>query len=131
MKIFGREPAAILALVAAFIQFISLFVVELTADQQAVLNAVVVAVFGVITSFAVSAEKGLPTLVGLAQSVIALAIGFGADLTPEMQTGLMALVTTAVGLFVRTQVVAPVAATGAVREVPAAKINRQTGGSLG
>jgi nicotinamide riboside transporter PnuC len=131
VKIFGREPAAILATVAAFIQFISLFVVELTTDQQAVLNAVVVAAFGVITSFAVSAEKGLPTLVGLAQSVIALAIGFGADFSAEQQVGLMALVTTAVGLFVRTQVVAPVAPSGVAREVPATKINRQTGGSLG
>lgn len=130
MKIFGREPAVILATASALIQFLSLFVVELTTDQQAVLNAVTAAVIGVVTAAAVARDRLLPAIVGLGQSIIALAVGFGADWSAEQQTALMALVAAAAGMWLRTQVAAPIAATGVVIDVPEKRITRQTGGSL-
>jgi nicotinamide riboside transporter PnuC len=115
MKIFGREPAVILATVSALIQFLSLFIVELTTDQQAVLNAVVAALIGVITAATVARDKLLPAVVGLGQAILALAVGFGADWSAEQQTALMALVATAAGMFIRTQVAAPVNEVGQLR----------------
>lgn len=115
MKIFGREPAVILATVSALIQFLSLFVVELTTDQQAVLNAVVAALIGVITAAAVARDKLLPAVVGLGQAILALAVGFGTDWSAEQQTSLMALIATVAGMFIRTQVAAPVDEVGQLR----------------
>jgi hypothetical protein len=106
-KILGREPALWLATVAALIQFLSAQVLDLTPGQQGALNAVAVAVVGAITAWRVSAEKGVPALVGVLQALLALGLAFGLDMTAEAQSTLMALVTALASLWVRTQVVAP------------------------
>jgi hypothetical protein len=79
----------------------------LSIEQQGTLNAVAVAVFGLLTALAVSGEKAAPLVGGLLQAVLACALAFGLALSPEMQSSAMAFVTAAVALFMRTQVVAP------------------------
>lgn len=108
MKIFGREPALWLGLIAAVIQVVSATVFELSDTQQAVLNAVAVAVIGFATALAVSQEKIVPALIGLLQAAFAVALAFGWDVPASTQGAIMALVTGAAAMFVRTQVVAPV-----------------------
>lgn len=111
MKIFGREPALWLALVAVVVQTISAFVVNVTADQQAWINAVAAAVVGLIV--AISTGDGIVAAVlGLAQAAVGLAVGYGLDWSTSQQGIVMSLVAAVVGMFTRTQVVAPVAALG-------------------
>lgn len=109
MKIFGREPALWLALVSIVVKTLSAFVVDVSADQQAVINAVAAAVVGV--AIAVMVHDGLSAaVIGLAQAVVALAVGFGLHWSADQQAVVMSLVAAAVGMFVRTQVTAPVPA---------------------
>jgi len=104
MKLFGREPAVWLALVAALVMAGSTFLWHLSADRQGVINAVAVAVFGIIT--AASVHQGvLAAVVAGFKSVFALAIAFGLHLSGEQQLVLMTLVTAAGSWWVRTQVV--------------------------
>ncbi len=118
MKIFGREPALILAFIAALIQFVSAFVLPLTPEQQSVLNGVAVALMGVVT--AVIVHDGVQAAVlGLIQGVVSLAVGFGWQVAPERQALIMTLVAAAIALWVRDRVTAPVPADQAsVTPVP-------------
>lgn len=110
MKIFGREPSLILGLIASAIQLFSAIVLPLTIEQQGVLNAVAVAVIGVVTAVAVSTDKAAPAVLGFVQAVLACALAFGLALSPEVQGAVMAFTTALVSAFVRTQVSAPVPA---------------------
>jgi hypothetical protein len=107
VKIFGREPALILGLIAAAVQLFSAVVLPLTPEQQGVLNALAVATIGFATAWAVSAEKAAPAILGLAQAVLACALAFGLHLEPTTQSAVMAFATALVSAFVRTQVTAP------------------------
>lgn len=106
MRIFGREPALWLALIAAAIKLAAAFLVDLTGDQQAVLNAVAAAAVGLIVA-GVTRDGVSAAILGLAQALLALTIGFGLDVTAENQAVIMAFVAAAVGMFERTQVTAP------------------------
>lgn len=107
MKIFGREPAVLLALVAAAIKMIAAFWIDLTIDQQAIINALVAAIVGCVV--AITVKDGIvAALLGTAQAILALAIGFGLDVSAENQAVIMSFVGLALGMFERTQVVAPV-----------------------
>jgi len=108
MKIFGREPALVLAFISSMIAVISALIFPLTDEQQGVLNAVVVALFGFITAALLAKEKLVPAIVGLIKAVIAVAISFGLHLTPETQGLVLTLVATAAALWYRPQVVASV-----------------------
>lgn len=108
-KLFGREPAIWLSLAATTIRLLAGFVVDLTEDQQAVLNAVVAAGIGLAIAFMV--RDGLvAAILGLVQALLALAVGFGLNIDAEHQALIMSFVGTALAAFVRTQVTAPVPA---------------------
>jgi len=110
MKVFGREPAAWIALLAVVLQLLSSYLIHWSADTQGVVNAVIVALFGLWTAAHLPdwRDKILPALLGLVQAVFALMLAFGADVPATVQSQWMAFITTAVALFVRTQVTAPV-----------------------
>jgi len=109
MRIFGREPAVIMAFIASAIAVFSSFIFPLSDTQQGVLNAADVALFGLITATLVAHEKLLPAITGLAKAVVAVAISFGLHWSPEQQGLVLTLVATAAALLgVRPQVVASV-----------------------
>lgn len=108
----SRDPALWLGLVAAFVSLVAAFIFPLSIDQQAVLNAVAVAVAGALTAFLVRRDGQAAAIIGLAQAVIACGLGFGLDVSPEGQAAIMALVSTAAAMFVRTQVTAKVDSAG-------------------
>lgn len=110
MKVFGREPAQALGLISALIALLSATVVPLTDAQQGVLMAVVTALIGIVTAAAVSAEKAAPLVAGLVQSVLSLALAFGAHISQPVQGAAMAFVAAAVAFWLRGQVTAPVPA---------------------
>jgi thiamine transporter ThiT len=110
MTWFGREPAQALGLVSALIAMVSSTFFEMSIEQQGVLNAAAVAIVGFVTAMAVSGEKAAPLLAGLVQAVLACALAFGLALSQELQGSIMAFVAAGVAWYLRTQVVAPVAA---------------------
>lgn len=113
MKIFGREPAMILALISSSIMMIAQFIFPISVGQQGALNAVAMAAVGIVTMFAVAEDGGLGLIVGLAKAVIALGISFGLNFAPEAQAVVMTFITVVAQAFIiRPNVVAPIKADG-------------------
>lgn len=103
MKLFGREPAVWVAFIEATIALVlALRWVHWTSDQTALVMAVVVAVFGVVTAY-LTKDTMLGVLVGLTKALLALFIGFGLMLSPELTAAVIGFVVVVVGLFQRTQ----------------------------
>jgi hypothetical protein len=108
-KIFGREPVLWLALVAVIVKIVSAFWIHVSDNQQAVINAVAAALVGLIVAWIVHDGVGAAVL-GFAQAVVALAVGFGLHWSPEQQALVMTAVQILISMFDRTQVTAPVTA---------------------
>ncbi|MGC4886720.1 hypothetical protein [Micromonospora sp. DT227] len=111
-RIFGRDPAIFLAVIAAAIKLIAAFFINLTADQQAVLNTVAAAAVGVAVAFMARRDGQVAALLGFAQAALAAAVGFGLDLSAEKQAILLSFVGVVLGMFERTQITAPTPAAG-------------------
>jgi hypothetical protein len=105
MKIFGREPAAVLAFIAVAIKLLAAFGVGLSADQQSVLNAVAAAAVGLLVAFATH-DGVAAALYGFTQAALALAVGFGLHWSADQQAVVLSFVSVAIAMFVRTQVTA-------------------------
>lgn len=103
--IFRREPAAWLALVAILVKLVSAFWVNVSVDEQSLINAVAAAVVGLVVAF--STHDGIAAAVyGFAQSALALAVGFGLQWSADQQAVLLSAVSVVLALFTRTQVTA-------------------------
>lgn len=111
-KVFGREPALVLSIVAVLGQLVSQFFADFSAEQQGAVNAVAFAVLGLVGAWKVQREKLVPALLGFAQAGVALFLAFGVDFAADHQSTVLAVLTVIVGAFTRTQVTAPVDATG-------------------
>lgn len=109
----SRDPALWLTLFATAVRLAAAFIFDITADQQAVLNACATAVAGLAVAVWVRRDGQVAALLGVAQALLALAIGFGLDVSAEGQAVIMSFVGAVAAAFVRTQVVAPVSAEGA------------------
>ncbi|WP_282204557.1 hypothetical protein [Kitasatospora fiedleri] len=112
VRIFGREPALWLALVASAVKLVAAFGLDLSVDQQAVLNAAAAAVVGVVVAFVARDALFAPVL-GAIQAVVALAVGFGLNWSSDQQAIVMTAATALVAMFTRTQAIAPVSASAA------------------
>lgn len=108
----SREPALYLTLSATVVRLLAAFVIHLTDGQQAVLNAAATAIAGLIVALWVKRDGQVAAILGVVQAVLALAVGFGADISAEGQAVIMSFVGAAAALFVRTQVTAPVPPDG-------------------
>lgn len=111
----SRDPALYLFLVATAVKLFSAFILKVSDNQQAVINAVAVAVAAAIVAAVVKHDGQVAAILGVAQALIALAVGFGLHLTAENQALIMSFLGAVAASFVRTQVVAPTPATGAIR----------------
>jgi hypothetical protein len=108
----SRDPALYLTLVATAVRLAAAFLIHLTGDQQAVLNAFATAIAAAIVAFVVRRDGQVAALLGVAQALLALAIGFGLHVTAENQAVIMSFVGAVAAAFIRTQVIAPVNAVG-------------------
>lgn len=109
IKLFGREPAAVLAFISILVKLGSAYVFHATVLQQATVNTV--AACGVALFIAVVAHDSIGAAVfNLAQALVAAAVGFGLKLDADHQALWLSLVTVVIGLWSRTQVTAPVPA---------------------
>jgi hypothetical protein len=102
MKIFGREPAAWVGLIEAFLFLLTASVLDWSQEQVALVMAVVLAVSGAYTAW-VTKDTMLGVVVGLAKAVLTLLIGFGINIAPELMAAILGFTTVAVGFFQRTQ----------------------------
>lgn len=103
MRIFGREPAVWVGFIeAALALLVALSILKWDAEQTALVVAVVATVFGIVTAY-LTKDTMLGVLVGFTKATIALAVGFGLTLSPELTASILAFVTIAVGFFQRTQ----------------------------
>lgn len=107
-----REPAVILIGVIGPAATLVISLVHIDPTLASALNAVAVAVAGVLTAFFVRTDQLVPALSGMAQAVLTLALAFGLHLAPEQQAGVLVIAGMIVAAFVRTQVAAPVPTVG-------------------
>lgn len=109
---FSRDPALWMTLIATAVRLAAAFLFHLTGEQQAVVNAAVTALASLVVAVVVRREGQVPAILGFAQALLALAVGFGLHVSAENQAVIMSFVGTLAAAFTRTQVVAPVNAAG-------------------
>ncbi len=106
MFMFRREPALLLAAFAALVKLAAAFGLDLTPDQQSVLNALAAAAVGLAVAVVAHDALAAPIL-GFVQAALAVAVGFGLHWSADQQAVVMSAVGALVAMFVRTQVTAP------------------------
>lgn len=111
-KVFGRDPLAWTTAISALVAFLCAFVFHVTVDQQGVISAVALAVFGVIGAVALHDGTWAAALISLVKAGIALGLAFGLHWAPEQQATVLFAVQAVLHLLLREQVTAPVDAAG-------------------
>jgi hypothetical protein len=112
MRVFGRDPLAWTTAIAALVQFLSAFVFHASVEQEGVIAAVSLAVFGLIGAVALHDGTWAAAVVTLIKAGIALGLAYGLAWAPEQQATVMFAVQAVLHLLVREQVTAPVDAAG-------------------
>ncbi|MGW2720864.1 hypothetical protein [Streptomyces sp. NPDC001492] len=111
MKIFGREPVAILAFIAVALKLLAAYGMHVSADQQTAIMAVLSCVVAVAQAFILKNGAAFAALVNLAHAGIALLMNFGLHMSADQQALWMTLIEGGLALaVVRPQVTAPIAA---------------------
>lgn len=110
MKIFGREPALLLGLIAAALKLSTAFGLDVTADQQTLINTVLACIVALASAIVLKSGAVAATVMQLAQAGMALFVGFGLNWSADKQGLVMATVAAALAMFTRTQATPPVPA---------------------
>ncbi|MFC8207923.1 hypothetical protein [[Kitasatospora] papulosa] len=116
-RIFGREPSAILGVVAVAVQFFSAFVMDVSQNTQTLVNAVAAAAVGLAVAWMVH-DGLIAAITGFAAAALALGMNLGLNWSTDKQAAWMAGVMIGAQWFVRTQVIAPVPAGAAKATLP-------------
>ncbi len=126
MKILGREPVLILGFVAVALKLAAAYGLNVTADQQAVIMAVLSGAVALIEAIVLRTGAAAAAVVNLAQACLALFLGFGLEMTAEQQALWMLVVEGAVAVFLRREVTAPVTALAIEQTSPLDRSPKQT-----
>jgi hypothetical protein len=118
MRFLGREPVYFLGFIAAALQALSAFGVDISDGTQTAINAVSAAAVGVLTAIVLKNGALAAMLVQFAQAVMALCVGLGLDWSAEHQSKVMAAIAALVTLWLREKVTAPVSETPLERTSP-------------
>lgn len=118
MKWFGREPVYLLGFIAALLQALSAFGVDISDGTQTAINAVSAAAVGLISAIVLKNGALAAAIVQLAQTVMALCVGLGLDWSADDQSKVMAAIGALVTLWLREKVTAPVPEVGLERSSP-------------
>ena len=101
-RIFGREPAVILGFIAAGLQLAAAYFLPWDANQITVVNAALSALMGL--GIAIYTKDSLLAVgLGAVQALLAVALNFGFNITPEQQSALIAFTNVGLALFNRQQ----------------------------
>lgn len=107
MKIFGRDPSLWIGLAGALVSLVGAFIVDLTPDQQGVLNAGAALLVGIIVA-KVTHDGVSAAILGAFKGAVAIAVAFHWHISADKQAILYTAVAAAVAMYVRTQATAPV-----------------------
>lgn len=118
MKIFGREPVYLLGFIAAALQALSAFGVDISDGTQTAINAVSAAAVGVITAVVLKNGALAAMLLQFAQAAMALCVGLGLDWSADHQSKVMAAIAALLTLWLREKVTAPVPAVALEQSSP-------------
>ncbi len=108
----SRDPALYLFLVATTVRLFSAFILDVSTDTQALVNALATAIAGIVIAVVVRRDGQVPAILGGVQALLALAVGLGLDVSAENQALIMSFVGGLAAAFIRTQVTASVNAIG-------------------
>ena len=108
MKIFGREPVAILAFIAVALKLSSAYGWDVSAEQQAGIMAVLSCAVAIAEAFILKTGAAFAALVNFGHAAIALFLAFGLHMTAEQQALWMLAIEGGVAFFVRREVTAPI-----------------------
>lgn len=100
----SREPALLLIGAIAPLAQLLLSFTTLPLPVTTGLNAVAVAVAGVLTAAFLRRDQLVPAVLGLAQAVLVLGLGLGVHVDATQQALVMTVAGIGVAAFVRTQV---------------------------
>lgn len=118
MKIFGREPALVIASLSAGLSLLVTFGFGLSAEQAGAIVAVISAVFAAATA-AVTRPIAPSAFTGLVAAVAALLAAYGLELSAEKVGAINAVVLAGLALLTRGQV-SPASSAPATAEPPRA-----------
>jgi hypothetical protein len=121
VRIFGREPVYILGFLAVALKLASAYGLDVSAEQQAVIMAVLSCVVALAEAIVLRTGAAAAAIVNLAQACLALFLGFGLEMSAEQQALWMLIVEGAVTVFLRREVTAPVAQLSVEQSSPLSK----------
>ena len=102
VKLFGKEPALVAALLQAVVSVFVTFKLGVSPEQGAFVSAGVAALVGAYTAYAVK-QNLLPAIVAAFQALVAIAVAYGLHLDAAETGVLTALLVAGLGLYLRTQ----------------------------
>ncbi|WP_228980097.1 hypothetical protein [Streptomyces sp. DH12] len=120
MRIFGREPVVILALVSILLKLGAAYGLDVSADQQGSIMAVLSCLVAAATAVVLKTGAVYAALVNVGQAVLWLVMAFGMRMPAETQALWMLAIEGALALLVRRDVEAPVPLTRIEMKSPVA-----------
>lgn len=110
MKIFGRELAVWLGVIAAVFQVVTSFGLDLDGHWQGIVTAGVVFVFAVVTAIR-SGDGIIAMATGVVTALFSLFAAFNLEWSPERQGYIIGAITVILSFWVRDRVTSPVPAS--------------------
>lgn len=107
MKIFGREPVYVLAFLAVVLKLAAAFGLDVTADQQTLINTVLSCLVAVASAVVLKTGAAGAAILQFASAAMALFVGFGLDWSTEKQGLVMASVAALLAIVEHREVQAP------------------------
>lgn len=108
MKIFGREPVYILAVIAIGLKLAAAYGLDVTEQQQTLINTVLSCIVAVASAVVLKTGAVGAAILQFGSALLALFLGFGLDLSAQEQAGWMSLTAAVLALFEHREVTAPV-----------------------
>ncbi|MGW6703623.1 hypothetical protein ACWGDE_01835 [Streptomyces sp. NPDC054956] len=108
MRIFGREPVYILAVIAVALKLASAYGLDVSDAQQTLINTVLACLVAVASAVVLKTGAAGAAILQLSQAGLALFVGFGLDMSATEQAGWMSLVSAVLAVVSHGQVEAPV-----------------------
>ncbi|MFF8910524.1 hypothetical protein [Streptomyces olivaceoviridis] len=110
VKIFGREPALLLGLVAAGVKLLG-YEANVSAGVQTAINAIAAGVVALIVAIVAKNGAWAAAILQLAQAVMSLFVGLGLDWSADRQALWMATISAGLAIVERFIVTAPLPST--------------------
>ena len=120
MKVFAREPALLLGLIAAAVKLAG-YEMDVSAGVQTAINAVAAGVVAIIIAFVAKNGAWGAAILQTAQAVMSLFVGLGLDWSADRQALWMASIAAGLAVVERFIVTPPLSTTGLEQSSPLTK----------